>query len=140
MEYQQVFQRNMRELKGNDSLATFAEKCAIKYGTMRNYIEGSTSPSLDALVSIKEANGVSIGELVGEQPLQQKGGGHSAVNSSGTIQAGGSIQGASINLAGQELTAAEQALIEKLRKVGSPIMIEKIMKQLEELENFVLGK
>ena len=132
-----TFLARLDQLRGRTPVTGFAEECGIKHSTMRNYLEGKTPPTLPAVLSIARAKGITVGWLVGEDPPVQ--GGHSANGATGVMQAGGSVSG-SIQTGGETLTDHEMKLITKLRQVGSPVMIDKIMKQLQDLEDFLLQK
>ena len=131
------FVENLNTLKGRESASSFAKHCGIKPGTMINYLAGNTDPKLGALRKICKASNASIGWLLGDPVAHSAG--HSVTGGSGIIQAG-TVIGSSVKMGNQEpieLTEIELALIEKLRRVGSPIMIDKIMNQLQRLEDFV---
>ena len=57
------FPDRLRETIGNDSLRGFARKCDFSEGVLRNYLKGSTYPSLDKLVIIAKMGGVSVNWL-----------------------------------------------------------------------------
>lgn len=132
-----LFLDRLDQLRGRKPITRFAKECNIGNSTMRNYLEGNTPPTLPALYSIARANNVTVGWLVGDPETGSRG--HAANGVSGVMQAGGTISGSSITTAGSDFTDLEQQLIDKLRQVGSPVVINKIMEQLQDLEDYVLG-
>jgi transcriptional regulator with XRE-family HTH domain len=141
-EAMQTFLNRVDQLRGRQPMVRFAKECDIKPSTMRNYLEGNTPPTLPALISIAKAKGVTVGWLAGDQEAGSTG--QSIVGAAGAIMAGGFVSqtGSNINTSPAEspLSDLEQQLIDRLREVGSPVMIKKILQQLQELEDFVLGK
>lgn len=133
----EIFLARVDRLRGRQPVTAFASDCGITASTMRNYLNGSTPPPLPAVLDIARAKGVTVGWLVGEVDDHRQG--HTAIGSTGVQQAGGAISGSVSVGAATELSAQEQQLIDKLRQVGSPVMIDKIMKQLQDLENHILG-
>lgn len=138
----EIFVRNLNALKGRESANSFASKCDIKPQTMRNYLNGDTDPNLPALRKISAAMGISIGEMVGDAAPAT---GHNATNATGVVQAGGTVSISGMHIGDMattrvQLNDIEIGLIERLRLVGSPIVIKKIMDQLQQLEDFVRGK
>ena len=132
----QLFIERINELKGRESANRFAKDCGIKPATMLNYLNGATDPSLGALRKISDSTKIPIGWLVGEEtPAATTG--HVANGVSGVMQAGGAISGGTITTSGTDLDQIEKELLEKLRKVGSPMLIEKWMKQLQDLEDYL---
>ena len=128
------FVDNLTALKGRESANSFAKHCGLKPQTMLNYLDGTTEPKLSILRQIAAAANVSVGTLVGDPATPT---GHSAVGSSGVMQAGNSIANSTISAGVSDLNQAEERLIKKLRRVGSPLMIEKFMKQLQDLEDYL---
>jgi phage repressor protein C with HTH and peptisase S24 domain len=62
------FQENLKKLMGDDSKASFAQKCGFSVGALTNYLNGSI-PSADKAIRIAEIFGVNVQWLVtGEGP------------------------------------------------------------------------
>ena len=78
------FKERLKLVIGNSSVLSFAKKCGISEGAIRNYLKGQTTPDLDNLVKIAEGSGSFLPWLAsGEGPMkgfavQERGEGYSA--------------------------------------------------------------
>jgi transcriptional regulator with XRE-family HTH domain len=66
-----IFIERLNYLKNDMTLNAFALKCDIPYSTMRGYFEKGTDPGLDRMKKIANSFNVSVGWLVGEEPLKK---------------------------------------------------------------------
>ncbi|MFB5077174.1 XRE family transcriptional regulator [Raoultella sp. C349492] len=55
-----TFKDRLRKAIGDKSIRKFAAECGISYGAMHKYFAGVTQPTLDNLVALSKATGVSI--------------------------------------------------------------------------------
>lgn len=60
------FSNRLKELRGDQSVRSFAESCGIPQPSMQNYINGTRAPSLENLIKISHAKNVTLDWLVGE--------------------------------------------------------------------------
>lgn len=61
------FPNRLSAVKGELSTRAFAIKCGVSVTVMGRYLTGKTSPTLDALIKISQANEVNIDWLAGAQ-------------------------------------------------------------------------
>lgn len=59
-----TFQDRLKLVMGGESNHSFAIKCNISEGSLRNYLKGGTSPDLKTLQVIAEVSGYSLAWLV----------------------------------------------------------------------------
>ncbi|OSM04878.1 helix-turn-helix domain-containing protein [Magnetofaba australis] len=57
------FAERLREAIGNESVRGFARECGLSEGVLRNYLRGSTYPTLDRLAAIAAAANVDLSWL-----------------------------------------------------------------------------
>ncbi|MFV0262023.1 MAG: helix-turn-helix domain-containing protein [Kluyvera sp.] len=69
-DHRAAFIERLCVLKGSDNLSKFAARCSMSEGGMRKYLTGQSSPSLDKLIQISRAMGISISSLIGESEMQ----------------------------------------------------------------------
>jgi transcriptional regulator with XRE-family HTH domain len=69
------FKVRLAELVGKDSSRTFERRCGVNEASIRNYLKGTSEPTLGNLIKIATACGVSVGWLAaGEgEPKQRNG-------------------------------------------------------------------
>lgn len=68
------FKDRLKAAIGHDSIRSFADKCGLSEGVLRNYLRGDTFPTLDRLLAVSVASGVPMAQLAtGEGFRQQPG-------------------------------------------------------------------
>jgi transcriptional regulator with XRE-family HTH domain len=69
------FKVRLAELVGKDSSRTFERRCGVNEASIRNYLKGTSEPTLGNLIKIATACGVSVGWLAaGEgEPVRENG-------------------------------------------------------------------
>jgi len=65
------FPERLRKVIGEESLRSFAKKCALSEGVLRSYLRGDTYPSLDRLIIIARVGDVGVEWLATGETLAQ---------------------------------------------------------------------
>lgn len=69
-----TFQDRLKHVMGGESNHSFAIKCKISEGSLRNYLKGGTSPDLKTLQVISEVSGYSLAWLASGEGEMKRGG------------------------------------------------------------------
>lgn len=136
------------QLKGHKSDTAAAREWGIPRTTLLNLLSGDSDPKLSTLSRIATANNTTVGWIVdGNTTTGSK---NQIVTGNGNFSVGGGISGGFATSGGSigskpprledVLDAEEAELIGAVRAVGGPLIIRRLMAEVEKIKQLILGE